>query len=122
MFVVMYCDENSQTSDTHANRKHGEEIAVFEFIRKEGDRHGETESNGPGRDTVQLSLYWGVTVRLNDCWGKISVSVGGDNKAKVHQTSKEDLGVTEYFGNIAGRNGTFDGRSALIQLKSCLDI
>lgn len=93
--IVMYGNEDSESGDADCNWKDGEHEAVLEPVREPRNKHGETKSGCPWRYTVQLCLDGRVAVILDDGRGEVSVSVGGHNQSKVHESANKNLGVFE---------------------------
>lgn len=75
--VVVHREEDGKARDGDADGEHGEEEAVAREIGEHGDEHGEAESDGPGRDGVELCLYRAVIVGGDDGWAEVGVAVGG---------------------------------------------
>lgn len=69
-------------------------------IGERGNDHAESESHGPGGNTVQLGFDGTVAVSKNDSGGKISVSIGWDDQAEVHESSNDDFVVLEDSADV----------------------
>lgn len=121
VMVVMYGDQNSESSDAYSDGEDGEKEAVFEPVREPCDKHRETKSGGPWRNTVQLCLDLGVTIALDDGGREVGVTIGRYDQAEVHESANEDLGVLEHIHNVLGLDRSFTCGASLVDLKSGFD-
>lgn len=112
--VVVHAKQDGEARDGNEDGKDGKRRAVSDLVRDEGDHHGEAECDGPRGNTVKLCLHRAVAERLDDAGRKVGVTIGGDDEAKVHESSEDDLGVLEDIENITKRRLALSARAALI--------
>lgn len=77
--------QHGESSNGDCNRNQGEDEAVTDPIRDESKNHGEEKCAGPWWDRMELCLNRRVAVGLDNSWGEVCVSVGGDDEAEVHE-------------------------------------
>ena len=63
---------------------------------------------------MQLCLDRRIAVRLDDSRSKVSVAIGRDNEAEVHESTQEKLVVFEAINHIVEGDGALDGGFALV--------
>ena len=119
--VVVYGNKNSESSDADSDGENGEKEAVFEPVREPCDKHRETKSGGPWRNTVQLGLDLGVAIALDDGGREVGVSISRYDQAEVHESANEDLGILEHIYNVLGLDRSFTCGTSLVDLKSGFD-
>ena len=62
----MYGIQDCEADDCDTHGKHSVTESMACFIREIGEDHGEGESSGPWRYTVQLCLDFAVAVAIDD--------------------------------------------------------
>lgn len=115
-------DEDPKPRDSHADGEDRERHAHLSKVREESHQHGETESGGPGRDGVELSLDSAVVIRLDNAGGEVSVTIRRDNQAKIHEAPDNDLVVLEDVADILEGDGPLTGGTALVSAEPGGDV
>lgn len=87
----MHGEQDRKACNGDENWDQREDKAVFEVVGGCGDEHSESEGAGPRGDGAELCLDGGVAELFNDCGGEVSVTVGRDNKAEVHESANENF-------------------------------
>ena len=122
VLVVVNSYQDREPDDGDDDGKNNERETVSDLVRREGEAHREAECNHPGRNAVQLSFDLIVTVRPDDAWRKVGVTVGRNDESEVHKTTKNDLVVLKNSANALERSLAMATRRALVVGQLRLDV
>jgi hypothetical protein len=71
---------------------------------------------------VELGLDCAVAIGLDDSGGKVGISIGRDDEAKVHEPAEEDLEVFEDAADVTAADLALGSGLALVDLETGADV
>lgn len=120
--IIVNGDEDAESDDGNANCKDGEAETMAGLVRDERNGHGKAESHSPRRNGVQLCLNRTVAVSLDDTRREVGVAVSRHNKAKVHESSNDDLVVLEDVLDVLPGDAAITSSGTLVEPQTSSDV